>query len=302
MIAGIGQSVATSFFALPIVSLVILCSGSSTAAFIKPIRTQGGMVVSAHPLATQAGAEILAAGGNAVDAAVATALAISVVEPFSAGIGGGGFLLYFDAESSDIQALDFRERAPQAAKQDLYLDADGEVISRLSLDGHMAVGVPGTIAGLAAIHEVDGALDWAEVVVPAIALARDGFAVGDRFVGAVEQRWEVLSRNPAALQTFTLAGKKLQLGETLLQPDLAQTLEALAEDAQQFYEGKIAESIVADMTANGGLITAVDLAEYSPVWREPVCGPFSRNHCLFYATPFFWGRSSAATLELNRRS
>lgn len=256
------------------IAALLIVGGSATAAFIKPTRSEGGIVVSAHPLATQVGAEMLVLGGNAVDAAVATALAISVVEPFSAGIGGGGFLLYYDAESGDIQALDFRERAPQAATRDLYLDADGEVISRLSLDGHLAVGVPGTIAGLAAIHEGRGQLDWAEVVSPAIALAEDGFAVGHRFVNAVDRRWQVLSQNPAALETFTKAGERLQLGETLVQLDLAQTLETVAEDPQQFYEGEIADAIAADMAANGGLITSPDLANYEPVWREPLCGPF----------------------------
>ena len=268
MAFGITQPLTLSAIAL------LLTTGSATAAFISPTRSQDGMVVSAHPLATDAGVDMLEAGGNAVDAAVATALVISVVEPFSAGIGGGGFLLHLDAASGEVRALDFRERAPQAASRDMYLDDSGEVKSRASLDGHLAVGVPGTVAGLAEIHRDRGSLEWTEVVAPAIALAQDGFPVGDRFVGAVERRWEVLSQNPAAMEAFTNDGTPLELGDLLVQPDLAETLEVVAIDPQQFYEGDIAEAIAADMAAHNGLVTTADLAQYEPYWREPVCGPF----------------------------
>ncbi|MEO0356030.1 MAG: gamma-glutamyltransferase [Cyanobacteria bacterium P01_A01_bin.3] len=268
MTAGIAKPITLSAIAL-------LCTTHSAAAsFIAPTRSQDSMVVSAHPLATDAGVDVLEAGGNAVDAAVATALVISVVEPFSAGIGGGGFLLHLDAESGEIRALDFRERAPQAASRDMYLDDSGDVLPRASLDGHLAVGVPGTVAGLAELHQAHGDLAWTEVVTPALEIAQNGFPVSDRFVGAVERRWDVLSQNPAAMEAFTNEGRPLSKGDFLVQPDMAVTLQAIAADPQAFYDGDIAEAIAADMAANNGLVTLEDLNNYEPIWRDPVCGPF----------------------------
>lgn len=234
------------------------------------------MVVSAHPLATEAGLEMLQAGGNAVDAAVATALAISVVEPFSAGIGGGGFALLYPADTGEMQALDFRERAPRDADREMYLDEAGNPISRASLDGHRAAGVPGTVAGLAAIHRQSGALPWRQVVEPAIHLAKEGFPIGQRFVDAAAQRQEMLLGNPAAREAFTRNGEAYQVGDRLIQSDLAQTLEQIAIDAQRFYTGNIAGSIADDMAANGGLIDREDLATYQPIWRDPLCGGFRK--------------------------
>jgi len=161
-------------------------------------RSKQGMAVSAHPLASDAGLRVLQQGGNAVDAAVATALAISVVEPFSAGIGGGGFLLLRRAETGTVQALDFRERAPKRATRDMYLDKQGKVRQRASLDGHLAAGIPGTVGGLYTVHREYGKLPWATVVAPAIALAENGFPVSSRFTKAVERRQDVIKKNPAA--------------------------------------------------------------------------------------------------------
>lgn len=248
----------------------------ASAARAVPQRSQTGMVVSAHPLASAAGVEMLQAGGNAVDAAVATALAISVVEPFSAGIGGGGFLLRYAADTEALQALDFRERAPGLATRDMYLDEAGNPISRSSLDGHRAAGVPGTVAGLAAVHRQYGALSWRQVVEPAIRLAKDGFPVSQRFVEAAARRQQMLLGNAAARAVFTLNGEPYRAGDRLIQSDLAQTLEQIADDPQSFYTGEIAEAIAADMAANGGLITREDLAAYQPIWRDPLCGDFRR--------------------------
>ncbi len=244
-------------------------------------RSQQGMVVSAHPLASEAGQLILQKGGNAVDAAVATAFAISVVEPFSAGIGGGGFLLMgTPPENSEtqkeykIQALDFRERSPKAATRDMYLNQEGEVDQRASLDGHLAVGVPGTVAGLYTVHKDYGKLPWSELLQSAIGYARDGFEVSDRFVSRLERRLEVINKNPAAKAAFTKNGQPYQPGDLLIQTDKAQTLETIAENPQSFYTGKIGEAIATDMAANGGLITLEDLKDYTPIWRQPVCGEF----------------------------
>ncbi len=232
-----------------------------------------GMVVSAHPLASAAGLQMLQAGGNAVDAAVATTFAISVAEPYSAGIGGGGFLLLRSGQTGAIKALDFRERAPLAATRNMYLNAQGKVRPKLSTDGYLAVGVPGTVAGLYEVHCQYGKLSWKTVMQPAIALADQGFLVSPRMAGAIA-RQKTLQQNPAARRIFTHNGKPLQIGETLIQKDLAKTLQAIAQDPQSFYQGWIAQTIAQDMKANGGLLTLQDLQRYRPIWREPVCGSF----------------------------
>ena len=232
------------------------------------------MVVSAHPLASDAGLEMLRKDGNAVDAAVATTLAISVVEPFSAGIGGGGFLLFHNAKTGEIKALDFRERAPLKATRDMYLDSGGKVRPGASTNGYLAVGTPGTIAGMYEIHRRYGKLPWSTVVTPAIGLARDGFIVKRKFVQAVERRKKMILKNSVARQTFTRKGKFYQPGDKLVQRDLAKTLQAIAINPRDFYTGRIARLIAADMTKNGGLITLKDLKNYKPKWRSPVCGNF----------------------------
>ncbi|MGB6169128.1 MAG: gamma-glutamyltransferase [Geitlerinemataceae cyanobacterium] len=253
---------------------VAIFTASAAGSTIAQTR-QRGMVVSAHPLATEAGGEMLQAGGNAVDAAVATTLAISVVEPFSAGIGGGGFALVYPADTGEMRALDFRERAPMAATRDMYLDEAGNPISRSSLDGHQAAGVPGTVAGLAQLHRQYGALSWQQVVEPSIRLA-EGFPVSQRFVDAVKRRQKMLLGNPAAREAFTRNGEAYAVGDRLVQSDLAKTLEQIAIDPQRFYTGTIARSIADDMAANGGLIDLEDLAAYQPIWRDPLCGDFRR--------------------------
>lgn len=236
-------------------------------------RGKKGMVVSAHSLATEAGLNTLKQGGNAIDAAVATTLAISVVEPFSAGIGGGGFLLVRSGETGEIKALDFRERAPLAATRMMYLDAQGKVRAKASTDGYLAVGVPGTIAGLQEVHRRYGRLPWRAVVAPSIQLAAQGFPVSWRLAGAID-RQETLRNHPAARQIFTRQDKPLEPRELLVQSDLAQTLRRVANDPQDFYRGSTAAAIARDMQANGGLITMKDLQNYRPIWRDPVCGNF----------------------------
>ncbi len=244
-------------------------------------RSQQGMVVSADPLASQVGIKILKQGGNAIDAAVATTLAISVVEPFSAGIGGGGFLLVgFPSptpqmeEPYTIQALDFRERAPKAATREMYLDERGEVIPRSSLDGHLAAGTPGTVAGLYTVHQYYGKLPWATLVQPAIELAEKGFIVNDYLIRSIQRRQAVINHNPAAQAIFTHNGEPYQAGERLIQTDLATTLTKIAEDPNSFYRGEIAEAIATDMAKYGGLMTVDDLKAYTPIWRKPICGEF----------------------------
>jgi gamma-glutamyltranspeptidase / glutathione hydrolase len=233
-----------------------------------------GMAVSAHPLASAAGLKVLQQGGNAVDAAAAAALAISVVEPFSAGIGGGGFLLLRRAETGTVQALDFRERAPKRAARDMYLDKQGKVRPRASLDGHLAAGIPGTVAGLYVVQREYGKLPWAAVVAEAIDLAQNGFPVSSRFTEAVARRANVINKNPAAREVFTRGGVLYKPGEKLVQRDLARTLRQIAKNPQSFYRGDIARAIASDMAKNGGIMTLEDLKNYTPIWRNPVCGKF----------------------------
>ncbi|MCC3439629.1 MAG: gamma-glutamyltransferase [Oscillatoriales cyanobacterium] len=237
-------------------------------------RSKQVMAVSAHPLASAAGLSVLQQGGNAVDAAAATALAISVVEPFSAGIGGGGFLLLRRAETGTVQALDFRERSPKRATRDMYLDKQGKVRPRASLDGHLAAGIPGTVAGLYTVHREYGKLPWAQVVAPAIALAQKGFPVSSRFTKATLQRKDAINKNRAARDIFTRGDVLYQPGEVLVQRDLARTLRQIAQNPQSFYRGDIARAIATDMAKNGGIITLEDLKNYTPIWRNPVCGKF----------------------------
>ncbi|MEG4015393.1 MULTISPECIES: gamma-glutamyltransferase [unclassified Microcoleus] len=237
-------------------------------------RSKQGMVVSAHPLASAAGLRVLQEGGNAVDAAAATALAISVVEPFSAGIGGGGFLLLRRAETGTVQALDFRERAPKRAGRDMYLDKQGKVRPRASRDGHLAAGIPGTVAGLYTVQREYGKLPWAQVVAQAIALAENGFPVSSRFTKAVGGRVDAIEKNRAARDVFTRGGILYQPGELLVQRDLARTLRQISQNPQSFYRGDIARAIASDMAKNGGIMTLEDLKNYTPIWRNPVCGNF----------------------------
>ncbi|MBL1178086.1 gamma-glutamyltransferase [Pantanalinema sp. GBBB05] len=238
-----------------------------------PVRGKQGMVVSAHPLASQVGLKMLQQGGNAIDAAVATTLAISVVEPFSAGIGGGGFLLLRSGQTGEIKALDFRERAPLTATPTMYLDQAGKVQADRSKKGHLAVATPGTIAGLVAVHQQYGRLPWKTVVAPAIQLAENGFPVSPRLLAAINR--STLLADPTARQIFTRNGTTpLRLGDVLVQRDLAKTLRAIAIDPQAFYTGNIAKAIAQDMRAKGGLITLADLQRYRPIWREAMCGNF----------------------------
>lgn len=259
---------------IPIAIIAIAFAQPATAAFVQPLRSQKAMVVSAHPLASQAGLEILRQGGNAVDAAVATTFAISVVEPMSAGIGGGGFLLLHQAKQADMRALDFRERAPLKATRNMYLDAQGKVRPDASIDGYLSVGVPGTVAGLYQVHRQYGKLPWAKLVAPSIRYAQNGFVVSRKFVFAVESRKKAILSNRAATQVFTRNGKMYAVGDKFVQRDLARTLQQIATNPQSFYTGNIARAIASDMAKNGGLITLQDLKTYKPIWRTPVCGTF----------------------------
>jgi len=259
---------------------VLLYTQVASAALTLPLRSKKGMVVSAHPLASEAGISMLRKGGNAVDAAVATTFAISVVEPFSAGIGGGGFLLMHSEKTGEMKALDFRERAPLKATRNMYLDAKGKVRPNASINGYLAVATPGTVAGLYEVHRRYGKLSWQEVMKPAIALAANGFVLSPqitwRSLPEYKNRKEAVLNNPTAREIFTRNGEFYQPGEKLVQRDLARTLTEIAQNPQSFYTGSIARAIASDMVKNGGLITLEDLKAYKPIWRTPVCSNFRK--------------------------
>jgi len=271
------RSFAVVVFAV-FVAVALLCGQKpALAAFEQPLHSQHAIVVSAEPQASEAGLSILHQGGNAVDAAVATAFAISVVEPYAAGIGGGGFLLLSQAKTGEMRALDFRERAPLRATRNMYLDAQGKVRPKASIDGYLAVGVPGTVAGLYQVQHQYGRLPWQTVVTPAIRLAQDGFVVTENFVKIAQGRKQLILNNPGARQVFTRNGTMYQPGDRLVQQDLARTLKAIAKDPGSFYTGDIAKAIARDMAKNGGLIALEDLKSYKPSWRTPLCGSFRQT-------------------------
>ncbi|MDX1482091.1 MAG: gamma-glutamyltransferase [Woeseiaceae bacterium] len=208
---------------------------------------------------------ILAAGGNAVDAAIAAGFALAVTYPEAGNIGGGGFMLiYMNGESS---FLDYRETAPLAADRDMYLDENGDVIPRASLFGHLAVGVPGTVAGFWEAHQRYGTLPWAELLAPAIRLAREGFVMPEGLGGGMVTR---LERYEGVTNFADYFGKAVP-GELFVQPELAATLARIAENGRdEFYDGHTADLLVEEMARGDGLITRLDLAAYEAKWREPI--------------------------------
>ncbi|MEO8601601.1 MAG: gamma-glutamyltransferase [bacterium] len=234
------------------------------------------MVAAEHRLASEAGVAILKAGGNAVDAAVATSLAVGVVNPTSCGIGGGGFMLIFDRTAHRVVALDYRETAPAAATRDMFV-RDGKADPELSLHSGLAVATPGEIAGLYAAHERYGTRPFAQLAAPAIGLARDGFPIEEHLANAIAKQLDLIRARPALARILLHAdGTPLTAGETLRQPDLAQTLEAIAaKGPRAFYTGPVAAGIAASVQAAGGVMTTADLAAYRALWRQPVAAPFA---------------------------
>jgi len=250
------------------VAVALLAVGSSPGAAAPP-PARGGAVASAAPDATAAGIEILRAGGNAADAAVATALALAVVHPEAGNLGGGGFaVVRFHGEPA---ALDFRETAPAAATAAMYLGADGKPVPDRSLIGPLAAGVPGSPAGLFELHRRFGALPWAQVVAPAVRLARDGFVVTPRLHGEIAASRALLARFPASAAVWLPGGAPPPAGSVMKVPALAAALAAYAERGPgALTTGAAAAAIAAASRADGGILTAVDLAAYAPVWRAPL--------------------------------
>ncbi|HOG27686.1 MAG TPA: gamma-glutamyltransferase [Vicinamibacterales bacterium] len=243
------------------------------ATWSEPHRATRGMVVSEHAIASEIGVAVLKAGGNAVDAAVATAFALAVVHPAAGNIGGGGFLLYRPA-SGEPAAYDFRETAPAAASAAMFL-TDGKYDAAKHHESYLSVGVPGTVAGLHLAWQERGTMPWRRLVEPAITLARDGFPLSESLAASLARVLPSMRRHPASMAQFSKSGSPYAPGDTLVQADLARTLERIAADGPAgFYEGETARLIEQDMAAHGGLISRADLKAYRPERRVPLRGTY----------------------------
>ncbi len=266
-----------------------LCAGlaaTSAAAPLRPTHAQHAIVTSVHELASRAGFEMLHAGGNAVDAAVATGFALAVVHPQAGNLGGGGFLLLRNA-GGETHFIDYREKAPAAATENMYLDAQGNVIPESSKDssvvGYRAIGVPGSVAGMVYAEKKYGKLSLEKVMAPAIKLAREGFPLAYEDARDLKDD-EYLGLFTESKRIFLRGGNYYQPGEILKQPELARTLERIAKNPDDFYHGAMASELAAAIHKGGGLVTAADLAAYEVKEREPIRGSY-RGYEIISAPP-----------------
>ncbi|WP_043008770.1 gamma-glutamyltransferase [Comamonas testosteroni] len=267
-----------------------------------PVIAKNGMVASEQELATQIGVDILKAGGNAVDAAVAVGFALAVALPNAGNIGGGGFMMVHDAKSGKDIALDFREVAPRGASRTMYLDADGKVIDGKSLHTHYAVGVPGTVAGMTHALSRWGSMPLARVMAPAIALADKGYPVSVTLAKTLEQEKKQMGRWPATQAVFWKNGAPLQTGERLVQKDLAQSLRLISQQgAKAFYQGAIAQKIAAEMAPHANAITLQDLRDYKVAEREPVRGSYRGYQIVTMPPPSSGGAHLIQILNMMER-
>ena len=277
-----------------LVAAAVFALAPQSDAARAPVRAKRGMVVSQHFQASQVGLDVLADGGTAVDAAVATAFALAVVHPAAGNIGGGGFLLYRPA-SGDPAAYDFRETAPAGSSPTMWL-RDGTYDETRHHESHLAVGVPGTVAGLHRAWKEQGKLPWKRLVDPAVALARDGFVVTDVLAQGLRSVLPDMKKYPASVAQFSKAGVPYEPGDVLKQPDLARSLERIAKDGPAgFYEGETARLLEEEMKRNGGLITRADLKAYRAVRRVPVRGTY-RGHEILGMPPVSSGGIALITM------
>ncbi|MDE3155842.1 MAG: gamma-glutamyltransferase [Acidobacteriota bacterium] len=239
----------------------------------EPVAARHGMVASSSPIASQVGVDIMRKGGNAVDAAVAVGFAEAVTHPFAGNLGGGGFMVIHLADGRDT-TIDYREVAPGKATRDMYLDAHGNPTDQ-SRVGPLAVGVPGSVAGLAYAERKYGKLKLADVIAPAIALAEHGFILNEAEAASMARAKVLFEKWPATAKIFLKDGQPYRAGDRFVQTDLARSLRLIAEQGPDaFYHGHIADQIVAEEQAHGGLITKADLAAYKPVERKPITGTY----------------------------
>ncbi|CAE7906917.1 ggt [Symbiodinium sp. KB8] len=242
------------------------------------------MVVSAHPLASEIGANILANGGNAIDAAIAVQFALQVVFPEAGNIGGGGFAVIRLSDGT-VASLDFREKAPKTADRDMYLDDQGNVIPDKSRTGHLAAGVPGSVAGMWALHQKYGSLPWEDLLNPSIELSYFGYKITELGASNFNRFQEVFSEVNAPYEPWMVKEGGWNEGDSIVQRELAATFGQIRENGRDgFYKGIVANQIVKEMQRGGGLITHEDLESYEAVWREPVVGNY-RGHKIISMPP-----------------
>ncbi|MCI0517569.1 MAG: gamma-glutamyltransferase [Woeseiaceae bacterium] len=263
------------FIAAVVTTLLVLGSIHAGAAGRVAVRGYNGVVASSSTIASEVGIEVLRDGGNAVDAAIATAFALAVTWPTAGNIGGGGFLVYYGADGF-ATTFDFREKAPLAATADMYQDADGNVKDNSNHEGILAVGVPGTVAGLQLAHQRLGSRKWKDLVEPAIRLASDGIPISWKLHDDFKRSKARFDRYPSSAKVFSKRdGSLYEPGDTWVQKDLAATLRRIQKDGRDgFYKGRTAQLIADFMAANGGIITLEDLRAYEAVEREPVRGSY----------------------------
>ena len=262
------------------------------------LESSQGMVVSAYPDASRIGAEVLRAGGNAVDAAIATGLALAVTHPVAGNIGGGGFMVIRFPDGTST-AFDFREKAPLAAHPEMFLDEDGEYSYDTHHRSHLAVGVPGTVAGFAKAHETYGSSEWAALVDPAVTLARDGFVVSTRLSESLERMIDRFRDYPASFEQFTKDGAPYREGDVLVQVDLAATLARVRDQGRDgFYLGETARLLAEEMVRGGGWITEEDMARYEAQEREPVRGSYRGYDVISMPPPSSGGTALVEMLNI----
>jgi gamma-glutamyltranspeptidase/glutathione hydrolase len=292
-------------FNCAIQSIHVICTIFFLILLSKPIHSEplhehppGYAIASAHPLATNAGLEILAQGGNAFDAAVAVATTLAVVEPYHSGIGGGGFWLLHQEKTHRNLFIDGRETAPRAASKEMYLGPDGKEIPGLSLNGGLAAAIPGHPAALVFIAKNYGRLPLTKTLAPAIKLAKEGFLVDKqfRYYSTMDDRLLQLKKYPATAAIFLKNNQPFLIGDRLVQADLAKTLSLIAEKGEKgFYAGEVAKRLVQGVNAAGGIWTLEDLAEYKIKLREPLVGAY-HNMLIITAPPPSAGGAALLTM------
>lgn len=272
-------------------ALLLLSQPAYSSAIIEgqrmnPVQGKEGMAVTSHFLATHSAQEVLKKGGNAIDAAVTAAFSLAVTQPRSGNIGGGGFMLISSEQNDEVVAIDYREKAPGKATVDMFLDKDGNANSQVSRYSHLAAGVPGTVAGLAMALEQYGTISLREAMAPAIKLAEEGFLVTPRFSDGLKAKEGMLKKWDSSKRIFYKAdGSYYEPGDIFIQKDLAETLKRISENGiKEFYEGKTAELLVAEMAKHGGLISMDDMKNYSPGLRMPVHGSY-RGYDIYSMSP-----------------
>ena len=266
---------------IPFLALLLAFAQVWASDMVSPSHGTKGMVATVQPEASRVGVEVLQEGGNAVDAAVAVGFALAVVYPGAGNIGGGGFMLFRRADG-EAHFLDYREKAPAKATATMYLDSQGNIVPDMSTIGYKSIAVPGSVAGLVYAEQHWGKLSLKQVMEPAIRLARDGFALD--YNGAKSFRDSHLADFPDSRRIFQRDGNYYQPGEVFKQPELAKTLERIAENPDDFYHGALAQEMAAAMQKGGGLITAQDLSQYEVKERQPIRGSY-RGYDIISAPP-----------------